>query len=123
MPHKTAANIRRNFKIKGKEWRVLYACNLTHPEHGPCHGDTNPEARTITLDRSLPIDVKFRTFIHELIHAIHYEIHATEAYGVEGMLGELIAEGTTDVMMSLFDLEWKGRRASKPKPKKKVADE
>lgn len=127
MPFKTAGNIRRNFTIKGKEWTVVYQHNLTHPTHGPCYGDTNPDTRTITIERQLSKELKFRTFIHELMHAIHFEIHATEAYGVEGMLGELIAEGTTDVLMSLFTLDWRGRRnVTKPlgRPKKRtVANE
>jgi hypothetical protein len=115
MPLKTAGNIRRKFKIKGHEWRVIYVRNLTHPEHGPCAGDCDPDTRTISIEWQLKPEVKFRTFFHELMHAIAFESHATEAGGVHGILGELIAEGSTDVILKLFELEWAGTRRKKVK--------
>lgn len=115
MPRKTTGNIRRRFSIKGKEWRVLYVHNLTHPEHGPCLGDCDPDTRTIKIERQQKPEAKFRTFIHELFHAIHYESHATEAGGVHGILGEVLAESCTDVMLELFTLDWQGRRQARKK--------
>lgn len=120
MPAKSAANIRRTFNIKGHQWRVVYVWNLAHPEHGPCLGLCDSENKTIFIENHQSPESKRRTFFHELFHAIAFECHATEAGGVEGFLGEVLAEGATDVMLSLFDIEWKGARARKPKPKLKL---
>lgn len=117
MPAKSVANIRKSFPIKGHEWRVKYVFNLHDPVHGPCLGLVDPETKTILIERLQSPESKWRTFIHELFHAIAYECHATEAGGVEGFLGEVLAEGATDVILSLFDVDWKGARERKPKAK------
>lgn len=99
--------IKNRFQIKGKDWQVVYKWNLTEPGIGPCHGLCDPTTRTIYLERLDPAETKFRAFIHELVHAIAFECHATEAGGVDGFLGEVLAEGTTDVLLDLFDLKWR----------------
>jgi hypothetical protein len=111
---KIEGNIRRRILIKGKLWKVLVVRNLSNPDHGPCLGDCDPDKRIIKLEKYQTPESKFRTFIHELFHAIHYEAHATEAGGVDGILGEILAESCTDVITGLFDLDWKNRRKKKP---------
>lgn len=99
--------IKSKFKIKGKEWQVIYKWNLHDPEHGPCHGLCDPNTRTIYLNRLDDAETKARAFIHELYHAIAFECHATEAGGVDGFLAEVLAEGQTDVFLDLFELKWR----------------
>lgn len=99
--------IKNKFNIKGKAWTVAYKWNLHDPEHGHCHGVCDPTTRTIYLNRLDDAETKWRAFTHELVHAIHFECHATEAGGVDGFLGEVLAEGITDVLLDLFDLKWK----------------
>lgn len=99
--------IKNSFLIKGKEWRVVYKWNLHDPIHGHCHGICDPTERIIYLNRLDDAETKQRAFMHELFHAVAYECHATEAGGVDGFLGEVLAEGQTDVLLDLFELKWR----------------
>lgn len=111
MPARTVGNIRKNFKIKGHEWRVLYKHNLTDPELGPCHGLCVADERIIYIEAKLPAEKKWHYFLHELTHAIEAELHIT----IDDTTSEILAEGLADILNKLFVLEWRNSRKRKPK--------
>ena len=118
MPAKSAANIRKRFKIKGHEWRVRYKHNLTDPDFGPCEGLCVPAERVIYIELKLSPDLKWRRFMHELWHAIEAELHIT----LDDITSEIIADGLPDVMIALFDIDWRNSRVRKPKVKPPSVD-
>ena len=113
MPAKSAGNIRQRFKIKGHEWRVKYVRNLHDPEHGPCLGLVDPDNKVIQLEWLQSPESKWRTFIHELFHAIEVELHIS----LDSSTSEVLAEGAMDVILSLFTIDWRGSRKRGPSKK------
>lgn len=109
MPLKTVGNIRRKFAIKGHEWKVIYVHNLSCPEDGPLRGLCDPDNRTISIERQLSPELKWRTFTHELVHAVEFELHIQLPDGIS----EVLADGIDDVFNTLFDFTWKGSRRTR----------
>lgn len=124
MPKLSKANIRREFKIKGNVWSTRFVFNLRNDDGEKVQGLCDPTTRTINIDRNIKNEEKWFVFFHELIHAIHFETHATEEGGVSGFLGEVLAEGMTQCLHDLFLIQWRGARARQTagfrKYKKKV---
>jgi hypothetical protein len=120
MPRVNKANIRRKFKIKGNEWRVFFAFDLRNDIGEKVDGLCDPTKRTIFIERTVKNNEKWDIFFHELIHAIHFETHATEDGGVDGFLGEVLAEGMTQVLHDLFLIQWRGARIRQTKGIRKL---
>jgi hypothetical protein len=100
----------KNFKIKGEVWTVRYTLDLHVPDIGKCDGYCEVETRSIILEKALDNEERWRVFFHELIHAINHELHVTEEGGIDGVLGEIIAEGLTSVLNELFVIKWRGSK-------------
>jgi len=100
-------NIRRFFKIKGNSWQTKYVLDLHVPDIGKCDGFCNVDERIIYLEKALDQDERWLVFFHELIHAINHELHVTEEGGIDGVLGEIIAEGLTSVLNGMFVFAWR----------------
>jgi len=100
----------KNFKIKGEVWQISYTFDLHVPGIGKCDGFCDIDTRTILLEKTLTNEEKWRVFFHELIHAINHELHVTEEGGIDGVLGEIIAEGLTSVLNELFVIKWRGAK-------------
>lgn len=105
--------LKKKFMIKGKEWIVVYKNNIQEPGVGACHGLCDSTTRTIYIEKNLNSDEKISVFLHELFHAIAFECHATEAGGIDGFLGEVLAEGNSSVIIDLFELKWKTKKKVK----------
>ena len=103
-------NLRKTFKIKGYEWRLEYKLDLHVPDIGKCDGFCDVETRTIWLEKALDVEQRWLVFFHELVHAINHELHVTEEGGIDGVLGEIIAEGLTSVLNQLFVFSWRGSK-------------
>jgi hypothetical protein len=122
MPLRTIDTIRKRFKIKGHEWRVRYKRNLYDEEFGPCKGLCEPDERVIYIEAKLSAEDKWKTFKHELWHAIEAELHVT----IDDTTSEILADGVSDILDTLFIFEWRNFRrtreqvaALKAKSKKK----
>ena len=61
--------IPREFAISGSIWHVEYKWNLTYNKQR-VDGLCMPGEKKIMIDRSLSVEDKFWTFIHEFIHAV-----------------------------------------------------
>ena len=106
-------NIPKQFLIKGKLWKVEYKWGLHDHEvcAGFCDGLCDFDLKTIFIRREVPVEQKFGIFMHELIHATLHECHLHENGGVDGILEEVLCEGITDVITSLFTLRFKRVRS------------
>jgi hypothetical protein len=57
--------------INGREWSVLWVAGTLKNEEGiNCHGITDVNDRTISLEESPECDRLRETWIHELLHAV-----------------------------------------------------
>jgi hypothetical protein len=101
-------NLRSSFKIKGYEWKLRYKLDLHVPDIGKCDGFCDIDTRTIWLEKALNVEQRWLVFFHELVHAINHELHVTEEGGIDGVLGEIIAEGLTSVLNEMFSFAWRG---------------
>jgi len=107
-------NIPKEFRIKGKRWRVEYKWNLfDRGDDGniKCDGLCDPEYRVIYIDRAIPRVEKWPVFLHELIHAILFEAHISGLDGPAGsMLEEVICESIATSFDDLFRIRWKRQK-------------
>lgn len=104
------ARIRRNIKIKGQQWQVIFTWNLRDDKLQKVDGLCDPSKKTIFIDRMVPNEDKWFVFFHELIHAIIYELHLNEDGGIDGITGEILAEGITVALHDIFQMRWLGAR-------------
>lgn len=104
------SGVRSTFKLRGNQWKVKIVPNLRNDDQEKLDGHCVPSERTIYLEKKLTHEEKYYTFFHELIHAIAFELHANEDGGVSGFLGEVLAEGFTQILHDLFIIQWRGGR-------------
>lgn len=64
--------IPKTFRLAGTTWKV------DEVEHMNNLGETHINQALIKVDKNLPSDVKFQTFLHELGHAILYTMGESE---------------------------------------------
>lgn len=101
--------IKKEFLIKGKQWKVEYRWGLRDESGHLCEGICDFESRTIFLRREISIEDKWLAFLHELIHATLRESHVTgSSDGAIDLVNEgIICEAFSDVLNSLFKFRWK----------------
>jgi len=103
-------NIPKEFKIKGKTWRVEYVWRLKHDDGEDCDGLCRPSDRTILLKHGLK-DEKWITFLHEYVHAVLYEAHITaHEGGIDGIVEEVVCDAVADALDNNFTFRWKRQR-------------
>lgn len=100
-------NLRKEFYVKGKEWRLEYRWSLKAPDGERVRGLCDFDSRTIYLDRLVLKEEKWSVFLHELVHAILYEAHLHDGTGLELNTEEIICEAMTDALENLFTMRWK----------------
>lgn len=101
--------IPKQFKLKGKLWKVAYKDNLKEDGEeldGLCVFST----RTIWLDSSLRGKKKKSVFLHELFHVVIHEAHINPGVRFSEGIEEVFCDAFSDVMVSLFNLKWKKQR-------------
>lgn len=94
-----------SIKIKGKRWKITHKWNLKD-EGIKCDGLCSYDERIIYLDRSLLKEDKVPTLLHEIYHALIYEIglHQTSlSLDVE----EMLVENISMFMIDTFNIRLK----------------
>jgi len=84
-------------QIKGKTWKVRKVKGLRNG-HDFVMGLMDPVARQISIDADLKGRTLIHTYLHELNHAILFELYVLMSVQVE----EIIVEGMSDVYTDLF---------------------
>lgn len=97
--------IPKSILVKGKRWKVAYKWNLKDDHENPCDGVCDTTNRTIFLDRALPKTERPQTFLHELIHAVVYELHLNTSFPDE--VEEVLAEGLSQYFLEIFTMRLK----------------
>ena len=85
--------------VKGKRWKISHKWNLKDDHGILCDGLCEPKLKTVYLDRSLSKADKESALLHEVFHAVIYEVglhQSSLTLDVEEMLVE---------NLSLFVLE------------------
>lgn len=98
--------IPKNIKIYGKNWAIDYKWNLKDDEGNNLEGLCCFEKRLITIDRLLTKEKKFSVFLHELFHAILFELKIKQT-SLSSDVEEIIVEGFADFLTSNFDIRSK----------------
>jgi hypothetical protein len=84
--------------VLGKPFKVDWVPNLEHD--GPVCGVTSPKMCWVMIDASLPESQKQDTLLHEILHAIWYEmgIHNEDKNEVEETVITRMATGLLNVL-------------------------
>ena len=90
--------MRTTLKIKGKVWKVKQVPNLRDLTGQPCMGLCVPSRRLILIDSELKGRELRATYLHELNHAILFELHIL----LDGTVEEVVVEGFADVYNDLL---------------------
>ena len=95
-----------SIKIKGKRWQIKHKWNLKDDGHNGVDGLCDYKLKIIYLDRSLVKADKEATLLHEIFHAIIYEVglHQTS---LEDDVEELIVENISMFMLDTFNIRLK----------------
>jgi hypothetical protein len=98
--------IPKEFKLKGKKWKVKLSPDLVTKED--CVGECDFDTRTITLDSSLKGRKKKSVFLHELFHVLVHEAHINPGVRFSEGVEEVLCDSFADLLVSSFtDLKWK----------------
>lgn len=97
--------IPKTILVKGKRWKIFYKWNLMDDDGCKCDGLCEYKARVIWLDRSLLKSEKVQTFLHELVHALIYELHLNTS--LPGEVEEVLAEGISQYFLEIFNMRLK----------------
>ena len=98
--------IPKSRRILGKVWHTKYKWNLRDDENTKLDGWMIPDERCIYIDRMLSAEEKYQTYLHELIHALMFELslHTTSlSLDVE----EIICEGLSKFLVENCNIRWK----------------
>lgn len=99
--------IKKEFEIKGKQWRVEYKWSLKAEDGERVKGLCDFGNRTIYLDRLLSPEDKFEILQHELVHAALYEAHLNHTSGLDPQTEEIVCDAVVDMFNQLFTFRWK----------------
>lgn len=97
--------IPKHIDVKGKRWKISYKWNLADDDGTKCDGLCEYKTRTIWLDRAIPKSERPQVFLHELVHALIYELHLTD--GLPNELEEVLAEGFSQYFLETFNVRLK----------------
>lgn len=92
--------------IYGKRWTTNYKWNLFDDEGNRCDGLCCKKTRTITLDRYLKDTEKTSTYLHELLHAVLYELKINQT-SLDSDVEEIIVAGIEEFIMENFTFRLK----------------
>jgi len=92
--------------IYGKTWVTQYKWNLRDEKDQPVDGLCDKEHRIILLDRAMSKEDKFRTYLHELVHAVCYELKV-DFTSVSYDVLEIVAEGLADWLFDNTNIRFK----------------
>lgn len=99
--------IPKSITIAGKLWKTVYVNGLKDSE-GLNDGLCDYDERIIYLRKELPKKLKPSVYVHELIHAILYELHLSANDGWPGgLIEEVICDGMTTALLDNFQLKKK----------------
>lgn len=97
--------IPKHIMIKGEKWVTKYKWNLKNDKGDLLDGMCCLDTRTIFLDRSLPKEERPQVYLHEIIHALLYELHMHLI--VNDDTNELLSENLSQFIMKHFSLRLK----------------
>jgi len=97
--------IPKTIDVKGKLWKVEYKWNLSD-EGTLCDGLCDDTLRTIFINRATPKEQRAGIFMHELLHALYYELNLQEATFSEDV-EEILVENTVQFLLDKFSLRLK----------------
>jgi len=83
--------------IYGTIWRIKYKWHLTDDNGHPAFGLCDKEKSIIWIARGLKSQEKRGTFLHELIHAINYELKICQTE-LNSEVEEIMTEGVADYL-------------------------
>ncbi len=63
----------KRLEVRGKRWTVEFSDQPIIYQHVLCRGLSCPVTRVITLDLDISPRLMFRTFCHEICHALEFE--------------------------------------------------
>lgn len=99
--------IPKEFKIKGKTWRIEYKWGLRDGKEF-LSGLCDPNTRTIYIDRAIPKDEKPAVFLHEFFHAVFFEAHLSYNDGwVDNLVEEIMCDALQSSVLDNFALRLK----------------
>lgn len=104
-------NLPKKINIKGKEYKIIQINDISLNGE-PAHGLVDYDKQIILIEKSASNESKLSTLIHELCHAVWYEIGLKQTSLTQD-LEELLAENVCQVIMSNF------RLTMKKKPRKR----
>lgn len=92
--------------VKGTIYEIQYKWNL-NDEGVPCLGLCDPEEKIIYIDKSLSKEDKWKTFLHELKHALIEEYNLAKSEGIDALAEELICYMFSEWVSEMWDVRWK----------------
>jgi hypothetical protein len=98
--------IPRSLMIKGERWSIRHKNNVEDDEHNKCYGICNFEDRVIYLEKGMSKELEAETFIHEVFHAVLYEMHMNLDREIE----EQVIDGLSYAVVNMFDVNIKTNR-------------
>ena len=97
--------IPKSILVHGKEWCVKYGQNLKHEGHD-AYGLCEYESRTIWICRDVDKSERPLIFLHEIFHAILYEVGVHET-SINDDIEEIIVGNLSEYVMENFTLNLK----------------
>jgi len=104
MDWKARMKIPKNIMIYGKKWQIRYKkFPIPLDDEIGTEGLCDKEERVIYIEKSLDLYDKENTFVHELIHAINYELKLGQT-SLTSDVEEIICQGIADFFCENFRL-------------------
>lgn len=103
--------IPKQFKLKGKNWRIVYEVDPKADDGTVCDGMCDFDTRTIILDSNLKGKKRKATFLHELFHVVVHEAHINPGVRFSGGVEEVLCDAFADLLTTSFTgFKWKKRK-------------
>jgi Zn-dependent peptidase ImmA (M78 family) len=93
----------KQFRLKGKLWKVVLVKQLVHEDGTKCYGICDTDTRVIHIEKNLNPAERFNAFLHELCHAMIHEAHIDETL-LDGKIEEILCEAFADIFTHDFDI-------------------
>jgi len=92
--------IPKKFHVKGEPWTVKYKKELM-AEGEPCWGECDKKTNTIWLEKGMKKEMKERTFLHELGHAI-WDGVSLNIIGIPAEVEDIIVDNMANEFHRIF---------------------